>query len=766
MLYYGGFTSHFGNVDTGDTVMDYLPAERQRGITINSAAISFTWRNQRINLIDTPGHADFTFEVERSVAVLDGAVAIIDGSAGVEAQTKVVWKQATKRGIPKVIFVNKMDRVGSSLGSTIRSIYTDLDCPYPLVLQLPVYSDGLQERKFLGILDILQQKMILWDTSDNKLGTDGTHVQELPIPESHMERFIEARNALVMSLCDVDETLCDEYLENEDSLAFTNDRLFKIIKQQTISGNVVPVLCGSSLKNIAVQPIMDAIIDYLPSPVEFYEKNASKETSSDKIISLDKRPLLAKIFKVIHHASRGILTYVRVNEGTLSRGMMMFNPRTKTSERAIRLYNVFADQTQEVDCISSGNIGVISGIKQFHTGDIIINKENSKNFHEYLSGNQSVISIPEPVCIASIEPHSLKDEPALLEALANMNREDPSFRYTQDLENGQLLIQGMGIMHLQVSYERLVSEFGARASLGKVQVGYRETLIDVSFNSVTLSTENKENLIINVYLIPISDEGDETLKKYFSEGEIQKVRSKGQEDGVLFYGWKPENSCTLPDHLSFQRIQENIYFGIVAGLSHGPLHGFPLTNLQSFCTISSFPSNDFPLSLLTQASMKATKNAVFSLYKRSPKSFRILEPYMDVTITTPEEYVGIVSKDLVGKRGATIKEITEIGKNAISKDSQIAIGILGERYLPADEPSSVKANNASSLLQSSSVIKCIRAQVPLEQILDYNSVISSLTKGNAKFLMSHPMESQTPKLVNYGSSFHPMSMQRQKRIFP
>ncbi|EPX75074.1 translation elongation factor G [Schizosaccharomyces octosporus yFS286] len=769
MLYYGGYTNQFGNVDTGNTIMDYLPSERERGITINSAAITFPWRGHTINLIDTPGHADFTFEVERSVAALDGAVAILDGSVGVEAQTKVVWGQATRYGIPKVIFVNKMDHIGSSLSKTMRSIYTQLECHNPVILQLPVFSESFEEKKFLGVMDVLRQKMILWDVSADPISHDGKHVREFPIPEENKDEFQEAREAMVMALCDLDETLCDEYLQTENVNAFSEERLAPVLREQCIMGNIVPVLCGSSLKNIGVQPALDAIVDYLPDPVEADKLMKKEITNVTNNTALKNLPLYALVFKVIHTPTSGILSYVRVREGTLKRGTMIFNPRTKKTERAIRIYNVYADQTEEVNEISAGNIGLIGGLKEFHTGDAITTKTKGKE-QPYLkkeSLSQLHIPIPEPVCMAVLEPESLKDEPKLLEALASLVREDPSLRYTQNSESNQWILEGMGGLHLQISHQRLVNDFGARVTLGKLQVGYRETIAK-PYNF----TEDDPSSDISLH-----------LRLYPLDGSIDTVdfskSANHVQEGFVFRGWTQNASVTFPENIDSSSINEHLFYGILAGLSHGPLYGFPLWNVQAEIHINacSLPSSGSfsslsPLAILAQAASKATRQAVQRLYSQSPNAFSILEPYMDITITTPDEYLGVITKDLVGKRNAVIHEIVDdtstdpLGESVSLENA--ASNIAKTKYIPRETSaySSVekeyKTQNESYF---TSKTKRVSAQVPMERLLDYNSVLKALAKGNARFTMSHIQNPSSTSSPTPSSSFLPMSTERQKQVF-
>ncbi|WBW72881.1 mitochondrial translation elongation factor G Mef2 [Schizosaccharomyces osmophilus] len=771
MLYYGGYTNHFGNVDTGNTIMDYLPSERERGITINSAAITFPWRGHTINLIDTPGHADFTFEVERSVAALDGAVAILDGSVGVEAQTKVVWSQATRYGIPKVIFVNKMDHIGSSLSKTMRSIYTQLECHNPVVLQLPVFSESFEEKKFLGVMDVLRQKMILWDVCSDSTSHDGKHVREIPIPEEKKEEFQEAREAMVMALCDLDETLCDEYLQTENVNAFSEDRLASVLQEQCIMGNVVPVLCGSSLKNIGVQPALDAIVDYLPDPVEADKLLKEKNTNVSNKTALKDIPLYALVFKVIHTPTRGILSYIRVREGTLKRGTMIYNPRTKKTERAIRIYNVYADQTEEVDEISAGNIGLVGGLKEFHTGDAITTKTKGKE-QPYLKKeniSQLHIPIPEPVCMAVLEPESLKDEPKLLEALASLVREDPSLRYTQNSESNQWILEGMGGLHLQISHQRLVNDFGARVILGKLQVGYRETIK----KPCTFADEGFPSAIsLHLRLYPL-DESAEAV-------DFSKKANHVQE-GFVFRGWTQNDSVSFPEYFDSSSIDEHLYYGILAGLSHGPLYGFPLWNVQaaihieacSFSSSTSSSSSLSPLALLSQTASKATRQALERLYSQSPNAFSVLEPYMDITITTPDEYLGAITKDLVGKRSAVIHEIVDessaldpLGEPVSQENTESNMKNL--KYVPRETSTYSRTDNQSATQNESysiSKTKRVSAQVPMERMLDYNSVLKALAKGNARFTMSQIQNPSSSKsALTPSSTFLPMSTERQKQV--
>jgi len=535
MLYYSGHTRRIGDVDDGSTVTDFLPAERARGITIQSAAITFNWPPQpdptedlkileavqkhqqprsalshRINLIDTPGHADFTFEVRRSLRILDGAVCVLDGVAGVEAQTEQVWNQAADWNIPRIAYVNKLDREGAAFGQTVREIGIRLG-GWPAVCQLPWFEGA--RGKFCGIADVLTLTGLKYESGGDGKSITRLNLAQLEDAEPTLAAELrQARIALVELLSEHDEDMIETFLEaEEDHLAITSTQLLSSIRRSLVSGDgrLIPVFAGASFRNIGVQPLLDAVNDLLPSPLERPQAEVSIGETTGTLSDLLDGKLVVKssgkskqskkgdaavpamqktlkgcalAFKVVNDPRKGVLVYIRVYSGTIDRNALLYNTNLKQSERATSLLRMYANQSVPVDTIEAGQIGVIAGSKFARTGDTLISCHGNRAVPpQPLDGLQlRPIHIPPPVFFASIEANSLKDERDMHDKLNLLLREDPSLHVTQDEDTGQTLISGMGELHLEIARDRLVGELKANASMGKIAIGYRETLTQAS----------------------------------------------------------------------------------------------------------------------------------------------------------------------------------------------------------------------------------------------------------------------------------------------
>ncbi|CAG8957336.1 hypothetical protein HYFRA_00010760, partial [Hymenoscyphus fraxineus] len=525
MLYYSGYTRRIGDVDDGSTVTDFLPAERARGITIQSAAVTFHWPplgaetsskgnsprshvSHTVNLIDTPGHADFTFEVLRSLRILDGAICILDGVAGVEAQTEKVWAQANKYSIPRIAFVNKLDRDGAAFERTVKEVASRLR-GWPAVCQIPWWAGG--KGNFTGVGDAINLSGLEWSE-----GGDGKLIQTYDLDALSKkdpglrDELVKARIALVESLCEFDEDLLSTWLEyNDDALKIPAQAIRDSIRKCIIdgSGRLIPVFAGASFRNIGVQPLLDAIDDYLPDPTErpdpeisLGDRECSLSDLLDGRVSLSapgerqvtkkshsSKSLVAQIescalaFKVVNDPKRGVLVYIRVYSGSIKRNSNIWNTNLHVTERAQRLLQMQASDAVEIQHIPAGQIGVISGLKHARTGDTLISYSGTHPKSGPPAPLNTLqlrpIDVPPPVFFAAIEPHSLSEERNVREVLQMLLREDPSLHVNIDEESGQMLLSGMGELHLEIARDRLVNDFKAKATMGNIEISYRECVL-------------------------------------------------------------------------------------------------------------------------------------------------------------------------------------------------------------------------------------------------------------------------------------------------
>ncbi|XP_040012868.1 ribosome-releasing factor 2, mitochondrial isoform X2 [Xiphias gladius] len=505
MLYYSGYTRALGDVDDGDTVTDFMAQERERGITIQSAAVTFDWKSHRINLIDTPGHVDFTLEVERALRVLDGAVAVFDASAGVEAQTLTVWRQAEKHHVPCVCFLNKMDKPAANLSFSIESIRQKLKAN-PVLLQIPVGSG----KNFTGVVDLLTNQKLIWKR--RSMGDDGRTFESKPLDQSDepelLQEVNEARAALIEQVADLDDEFAELLLTDfSDSFdAVPSVKLQEAVRRVTLARKGVPVLCGSSLKNKGVQPLLDAIIAYLPAPNERHHD----------LVRWYKDDLCALAFKVLHDKQRGPLVFLRIYSGTLKPQTAVHNINRNSTERMSRLLVPFADQHVEIPSMTAGNIALTVGLKQTVTGDTIVSSKASaaaaarraqndngmgKKRGEHATVVLSGVEVPDPVFFCTIEPPTMAKQADLDNALNCLQREDPSLKVRVDPDSGQTVLCGMGELHIEIVHDRIRREYGIETHLGPLQVAYRETVLHEASTTDTLDrTVGERRHVVTVEL--------------------------------------------------------------------------------------------------------------------------------------------------------------------------------------------------------------------------------------------------------------------------
>ncbi|XP_078419978.1 ribosome-releasing factor 2, mitochondrial isoform X2 [Cetorhinus maximus] len=686
MLYYAGYTRALGDVDDGDTVTDFMAQERERGITIQSAAVTFDWKTHRVNLIDTPGHVDFTVEVERSLRVLDGAVAVFDASAGVEAQTLTVWRQADKHHIPRICFLNKMDKSRASFSYSIESIKQKLKVK-PLLLQLPIGTG----KTFNGVVDLVTNEKVLWCPKPID-DDDGTVFSRDPlIPADGHELLKEARDAryaLIEQVADLDDEFAELVLEvlSENLDAVPAEKLNAAIRRVTLSQTAVPVLCGSALKNKGVQLLMDAITKYLPAPNE----------CQHDFIHCYGDDLCALAFKVIHDKQRGPLVFVRIYSGTMKPQSALYNINKNCTERMSRLLLPFADQQIEIPALQAGNIALTVGLKKTATGDTIVSskssaaaaacragKESGKKHEEQEDPVLAAVEIPEPVFFCTIEPPSMAKQPDLDYALTCLQREDPSLKVKIDPDSGQTILCGMGELHIEIIHDRIKREYGIEAYLGPLQVAYRETIMQSASSSDTLDRTigEKRNLVT-------------------AELSVHPWLGEGTMSAPLI-----EISDQLIEQLSKETLHA-VENGIRNSCLQGPLLRFPVQDVVvALESLSVHPGTSMAMisACVSRGVQKALKQA------RS----QVLEPVMNLEITVDEDYLSVVLADLAQRRGR-IREIQN------RQDSRVALASapLAEMMGYSTALRTLTSGNATFTLELSSY----EAMTPQDQNMLFNKV--------------------------------------------
>jgi elongation factor G len=598
ILYYTGRSHRMGEVHDGNAVMDWMEQEQERGITITSAATTCQWKDHTINIIDTPGHVDFTVEVERCLRVLDGAIAIFCAVGGVEPQSETVWRQADHYKIPRIAYINKMDRLGANFQRCVEMIAERLGAN-PLPLQLPVGK----EETFRGIIDLVEERMMRFDED-----TKGSRVEYEPVPDEFKEESTAARMALIEKLADFDDWVMEKFL-NEQPV--TVDEINRAIRTATLNLDVVPVLCGSSFKNKGVQPLLDAVVAYLPSPVDVPSVqglNADGVTETRR--ASDDENLSALVFKLTSDPFVDILAYVRVYSGVMKVGDRVYNPGKKKKEKIGRIVKMHANKREEVGELAAGDIGAVVGLRFSITGDSLC--ESGDTF------TLDTMDFPEPVISVAIEPKGKADEEKLRESLAKIALEDPSFSVSTDPDSGQTLISGMGELHLEIIVDRLIREFKVGANIGKPQVAYKETVTGLG------RAEGK------------FEHPTTAGKSQYGHVWLQ-IEPLERGEGFRF------ESC-IAEEVIPPAIVPAIERAVHDSLDAGTLIGFPMVDLKVSLVDGSYRDEDSAEQAFGVAAAMAFRSAV------SEAAPVLLEPVMDVEITLPESYLGEVISDLTAKR--------------------------------------------------------------------------------------------------------------------
>ncbi len=598
ILFYTGKTYKMGSVDDGTTVTDWMEQERERGITIVSAAITTEWKNYKINLIDTPGHIDFTAEVQRSLRVLDGGVVVFDGVQGVEPQSETVWRQADRYNVPRICFINKLDRLGASNNYSIKTIREKLGAN-PLQMQLQI---GF-ESEFTGVVDLLTMKAIYWK---DDMGSEPV-VEEIPADLMDIAEFKRAE--LVEKVAELDDELLEKFLESQP---ISVEELKKAIRKAVIENKAAPVFCGSSLKNKGVQPLLDAVIDYLPSPMEVPAVKGTDPKSGAELVrntSLDE-PLCALIFKIVTDPYAGRMAYFRVYSGKLVQGVMAYNSSNEKKERVGRLIRVYADHREDISEIGAGDIGAVLGLKNAITGDTICDAHSPIVLER--------ISFPEPVIFVAIEPKTLADQDKLGNALQKLSEEDPTFKVRVDENTGQTLISGMGELHLEILVDRMMREFNVEANVGKPKVSFRETItksvpkVDYKYAKQTGGHGQYGHVVFS-------------------------IEPLGQGSGIQFVNKITKGS--VPSE--YFKAVEN---GVMEAAESGVMAGYPVTDVLVTFYDGSYHEVDSSEMAFKMAAIFAFREGV---EKAAPV---LLQPIMKVEVVIPEEYLGDVLGQLNSRR--------------------------------------------------------------------------------------------------------------------
>ncbi len=641
ILYYTGVSHKLGEVHDGQATMDWMVQEQERGITITSAATTCFWRDHRINIIDTPGHVDFTMEVERALRVLDGAVAVFDAVAGVEPQSETVWRQADRYKVPRICFINKMDRIGADFFRSVQTIRDRLSAK-PVPLQIPIGA----EDQFKGMVDLIRGKAIVFD--DSTMGADYS-VED--VPAELQDQYEELRLAMIEAVAEEDEGILEKYLGGEE---LTEEEIIAAIRLATINLKIVPVLCGTAFRNKGVQPLLDAVVDLLPSPVDVAAIVGLHPDTGAEIACPceDEEPLACLAFKLASDPYIGHLTFLRIYSGHVESGMGVVNAGTGKKERIGRLLKMHANKREEIKWAGAGDIVAAVGLKFTATGDTL-SEPNRPVVLESLD-------IPEPVIEVAIEPKSKADRDALSQALAKLAKEDPSFRVKGDEETSQTLIAGMGELHLEIIVDRLTREFGVNANVGKPQVAYRETITkpvkhDLKYAKQSGGRGQYGHVVIEVEHNP--------------EGGYEFVN--GIVGGVI-----PKEYIPAVD----KGIQEALKSGVYAG--------FPTVDVKVKLVFGSYHEVDSSEQAFYIAGSMAVKEAC---HKASPV---LLEPIMAVEVVSPEDYIGDVMGDLNSRRGRVGSMESRAGAQIIRADVP-----LGEMFGYATDLRSKTQGRATFTMQ-------------------------------------------------------------------
>ena len=619
ILYYTGVTHKMGEVDQGSATMDWMAQEKERGITITSAATTCFWKDHRINIIDTPGHVDFTIEVERSLRVLDGAVAVFCSVGGVEPQSETVWRQADKYGVPRIAFINKMDRTGADFQGCLQMMVHRLKT-IPLPLQLPVGK----EDDFQGIIDLISMKAFLYDPHDL-----GTRFEVLDIPEAYSKEAHRQREILIERLAEWDEGLMERFVDGGE---VSESELKRVIRKVTLQRKGTPVLCGAAFRNKGVQPLLDAVIDYLPSPLDVPPVKGTDPEGQELTFSANNGcPLSALAFKIMNDPYTGQLTFFRMYSGSLKSGDSVFNPTKGKRERIGRLLKMHANKREEIHEVSAGDIFAAVGLKHTTTGDTICSEDQPILLES--------MTFPDPVISIAIEPKTKGDVEKLGVSLQKLAMEDPSFKVKTDEETGQTIISGMGELHLEIIVDRLLREFKVEASVGKPQVAYRETI------TKTIKSEGRF----------IRQSGGRGQYGHVWLTVEPQASGKGFEFVNRIVGGAIPREYIPP-----------VQKGITEAMEKGTLAGFPMVDIKVTLVDGSFHEVDSSEMAFKIAGSMGFKEGV----RRAGPI--LLEPVASIEIITPEEFMGQVVSDLNSRRGKTTKMEYRGGTNVIAGEVPLA----------------------------------------------------------------------------------------------
>jgi len=597
ILYYTGKVHKMGEVHEGSATMDWMPQEKERGITITSASTTLYWEDNRVNIIDTPGHVDFTMEVERCLRVLDGAIAIFCAVGGVEPQTETVWRQAETYGVPRIAFINKMDRAGADFYHAIKMIQDKL-AANTIIVQLPWGN----EENFKGIIDLIKMKAYSYTIDDL-----GVNYKEVPISEDMRELANEYHHKMIESLAELDEKIVEKYLEGEE---IASNEIKSAIRRLTIKNEVVPVLCGSALKNKGVQLLLDATVDYLPSPLDVPPVKGIDPLTEKGIYRLvkDREPLSSLVFKIMTDPYIGKLSFVRVYSGTLKSGSYVYNPAKEVKERINRLVLIHADHKKDVTEIHSGNLGAIIGLKKSTTGDTLCDIK-----HPIILES---MKFPEPVISIAIEPKSKAEQDKMALALDKLSEEDPTFIRTHNVETGQTIISGMGELHLEIIVDRLLREFKVEGNIGKPQVAYKETIerpAKARGRFIRQSGGRGQYGDVTLEVEPYKEDNFKFINRIIG-GAVPKEYIPAVEGGI----------------------KEAMLSGVLAN--------YPVTNIKVTLLDGSYHPVDS-----SEIAFKIAASMAFQECMKKAKPI-LLEPMMEVEIVTPEEYLGSLISDISSRR--------------------------------------------------------------------------------------------------------------------
>jgi elongation factor G len=674
VLYYTGRTHKMGEVHDGTAVMDWMEQEQERGITITSAATTCFWNDIQINIIDTPGHVDFTAEVERSLRVLDGAIAILGAVEGVEPQTETVWRQADKYRVPRLVFVNKMDRVGADFEACVSQLRSKLHAN-PIVIQLPLGA----EDSFEGIIDLVTQRAIVW-----KEETLGAAFDEMAIPAAYAEKVRRSREQLIESLGEVDDAVMEKYVHGEPILA---EDLRAAIRRATIAMKAFPVVCGAAFKNKGVQPLLDAVVNYLPSPLDVPPVEGSDPHNEEKTLTRkadDTEPFAALIFKIMTDPFVGQLAFLRVYSGNLQQGDTVYNPRRDRNERVSRLLQMHANKREEISEVSAGDIAAAVGLKHVSTGDTICD-ENAPIVLE-------AMDFPAPVISVAIEPKTQADQEKLGNALAKLTQEDPTFKVNTDPDTGQTLISGMGELHLEILVDRMVREFNVAANVGRPQVAYRETILgsaEAEGRYVRQTGGHGQYGIVFLRVEPLPHPDLPAI------AELTRKKSTNKFDADLNLLFKDEivGGVVPKEYIT------PVYHGIREAMETGVLAGYEMNGVSVALTDGSAHEVDSSEMAFKIAGSLGFKEAI-----RKAKPV-LLEPVMKVEVVVPEESMGPVVGDLTSRR-AHVEGMERRGSTRV-----------------------------------------IRSTVPLSEMFGYATDLRSRTQGRASYTMHFLRYEQAPAAI-------------------